>query len=143
MINIPSSIIRVRYSDVDRMGLLYHVNYFEYFEVARSDWIRHFWKPYKEIEDSGLALVVIEAHLNYLKSGRYDDEIEIRTGITEYGRSRLKFEYDMHLRGQDARLCTGWTTHCFVNSLWKPVAIPTELRERLNQYLGTLNQTKA
>jgi len=143
MIVLPPTRLRVRYSDVDRMGLLYHVNYLEFFEHARSDWIRAFWKPYKEIEDAGMALVVIEAHLHYLKSGKYDDELEVHAKLTDWGRSRFRFEYVINRVGDIEPLCTGWTAHCFIGRDGKPTKMPEELRAKLSAVSGTNNATTA
>ncbi len=137
MIEGPPSIIRVRYSDVDRMGLLYHVNYLEYFEVGRSDWIRWFWKPYLEIEDAGYALVVIEASIKFIAAGHYDDEISLIVRATEWGRSRLVFEYVMTRQKDNSILCEGRTAHCFIDKTGKPTKMPEELREQFNRHPHT------
>ncbi len=134
MIGLPPTFIRVRYSDVDRTGFLYHVNYLEYFEVARSDWIRRFWRPYKEIEDAGYALVVIEARLKYLKPARYDDELEVHADLAGWGRSRIEFNYRIQLRGGDVLICTGQTTHCFIDRSGTPTGMPGELRALLDSH---------
>lgn len=131
MTSVEPTRIRVRYSDVDRMGLLYHVNYLEYFEVGRSDWIRRLWKPYKEIEDAGFALVVIEAHLRFIRPGKYDDELELYVAPTEWGNSRIRFGYRLIRAADGDILCEGWTSHCFISSEGKPVRMPEELHRRL------------
>jgi len=131
MIPGPPSSIRIRYSEVDRMGLLYHVNYLEYFEVARSDWIRWLWKPYREIEDEGFALVVIEANIKFISPGKYDDLIEIVVSASEWGRSRLIFEYTMKRASDGRKLAEGKTAHCFIDKFGKPIAMPDKLRELL------------
>lgn len=133
VIALPPTLIRVRYSDVDRMGLLYHVNYLEYFEVARADWIRSFWRPYKEIEDGGLALVVMEAHISYLSPARYDDELSVSAELSRWGRSRLAFDYRIVRHNEAKTLCTGRTAHCFIDREGKPARIPDDLRRRLEQ----------
>jgi acyl-CoA thioester hydrolase len=134
IISGPNSRIRVRYSDVDRMGLLYHVNYLEYFEIGRSDWIRWFWKPYKEIEDAGFALVVIEASIKFISPGRYDDEIDLVVSATDWGHSRLIFDYKMTDATDGHLLCEGRTAHCFIDKNAKPIKMPDALRELLNRY---------
>jgi acyl-CoA thioester hydrolase len=133
VIKPPPTKIQVRYSQVDQMGFLYHVHYYEYFEWARSDWIRNFWKPYKDIEDDGYALVVIEAHLRYHKPAYYDDTLLVEMKIVEYGNSRATFEYTVTREGEDNPLCTGQTSHCFINKKGKPTRMPKELHLRLEQ----------
>ena len=124
--------VRIRYSEVDRMGLLYHVNYLEYFELARSDWVRNYWKPYKEIEDSGYTLVVIEARLNYHKPAYYDDLLNIIIRPTDWGSSRITFEYTINRDDEDEPLCRGSTSHCFIDRDGKVARIPEELKEKLD-----------
>ncbi|MDP8238502.1 MAG: thioesterase family protein [Candidatus Hatepunaea meridiana] len=123
--------VRVRYSEVDRMGFLYHVNYLEYFELARSDWVRNFWRPYKEIEDEGYSLVVIEVSLKYHRSAFYDDVLKIKTRPTDWGHSRITFEYAIYRKGETDPLCTGRTSHCFVGKDGKVTRMPEGLKETL------------
>jgi len=127
--------IRVRYSEVDRMGLLYHVNHLEYFEVARSDWIRKFWRSYRQIEDDGYRLVALEATIRYLKPARYDEELTIRIKPADWGRSRITFAYEIRRRGERQPLCTGETKHCFTDRRGRAVRMPEELRKRLDEII--------
>ncbi|HHE46805.1 MAG TPA: acyl-CoA thioesterase [Bacteroidetes bacterium] len=125
--------LRVRYSEVDRMGLLYHVNYLEYFELARSEWIRRFWLPYKEIEDRGYALVVLEAHIRFIRPAYYDDGLTVTATISDWGRSRIKFNYNIHRAGEGELICTGSTSHCFINSkTGRVIRMPDGLKEKLD-----------
>jgi acyl-CoA thioester hydrolase len=116
------------------MGFLYHVNYLEYFEIARSDWIRAFWKSYREIEDEGFALVVIEASLAYFHPARYDEILNVQASLTEWGRSRLVFEYQITRADDNLLLCTGRTAHCFIEKNGKPTRMPEPLRELLDKH---------
>lgn len=126
----------MRYSQVDRMGFLFHVHYYEFFEWARSEWIRDFWKPYKDIEDDGYALVVIEAGLKYLKPAYYDDTLEVEVEVADYGNSRAVFNYTVRRIGETEPLCTGMTAHCFINKSGKPTRMPSELQARLKRVYG-------
>lgn len=125
--------IRVRYSEVDRMGLLYHVNHLEYFEVARSDWVRKFWRTYREIEDEGYCLVVLEAIIRYIQPAYYDEELVVKVKPTGWGRSRVTFAYEINRRGQREPICTGETRHCFLDRKGRVVKMPDELRKRLDE----------
>ncbi len=124
---------RVSYSVVDRMGFLYHVAYLEYFELARSDWVRKIYKPYKEIEDEGYALVVIEANLKYHKPAYYDDVLEIAASVSNWGNSRLSFNYEVYRENENKPLCTGVTKHCFINKDGKPAPMPEGLKTILEK----------
>lgn len=119
--------VRVRYSETDRMGYVYHVNYLEYFELARAEWVRDFWKPYRQIEDDGYMLVVIDAHINYHRPVFYDELIDVEAELKEWGRSRLAFGYSISKPGSNEIICTGNTGHCFVDNKGKPCRMPEEL----------------
>ncbi len=138
---INSVQVRVRYSETDRMGYVYHVNYLEYFELARAEWVRMFWKPYRQIEDDGYMLVVIDAHINYHRPVFYDEIIEVEAELKEWGRSRLVFEYRILKPDSDETVCTGTTGHCFVTSDGKPCRMPDELNQLLDMNFS--NQTNS
>ena len=84
-IDQSTSRVRVRYAETDRMGVVYHANYFVWFEVGRTDLLRHSGWTYREMESEGITLPVIEAHCQYRQSARYDDEIDIGTRGTREG----------------------------------------------------------
>ncbi|MCF7811538.1 acyl-CoA thioesterase [bacterium] len=131
--------VKVRYSEVDRMGLLYHVNYLEYFELARSDWVREYYRPYLEIEDEGYALVVIEVNINYIKPAFYDDNLEVEVFPCDWGHSRLAFRYAIFRKGEPEPLCTGKTSHCFTDGKGKVKRMPKGLKQRLDNLGKKLN----
>src|SRR5688500_20407446 len=73
------SVVRVRYAETDKMGVVYYANYFVWFEVGRADLLRSLGWTYREMEHAGVGLPVIEAHCDYHRPARYDDEEERRT----------------------------------------------------------------
>ena len=56
-----SSRVRVRYAETDQMGVVYYANYFVWFEVGRTDWLRESGWSYRDMEADGYSLPVIEA----------------------------------------------------------------------------------
>ena len=68
--------VRVRYAETDRMGLLHHANYFVYFELARTEMLRHRGISYREIEDSGHLLVIIDIGCKFKRPAQYDDVLD-------------------------------------------------------------------
>src|ERR1041385_8853295 len=100
---MPSSVttLRVRYAETDQMGVVYYANYLVWFEVARADWLRSFGWTYREMEESGLLLPVIEAQCEYRSPARYDDEVEIRTTGRLLSLVRVAFSYEIRT-GPDA-----------------------------------------
>ena len=77
------------------MGFVYYANYFVWFEVARTDWLRQTGWTYRDMEQEGVSLPVIEAHCDYRQPARYDDEIELRARATLLTPVRIRFDYDV------------------------------------------------
>ena len=88
--------IRVRYAETDQMGVVYHGNYAQYLEVARTDALRQVGLSYKSFEDSGIRMPVLNLQCKYLKSAYYDDELTIITTIKELPRVRIHFYYEIY-----------------------------------------------
>lgn len=115
--------IRVRYSETDQMGVVYHGSYVPYFEIGRVEWLRNKGISYKSLEESGIALPIVSMHLNYKKSARYDDLVTVKTKFKNY--SSVKIEFDCELWSENNELLT--TAHfilVFVNTKTGKPMIP-------------------
>lgn len=131
--------LRVRYAETDQMGVVYHANYLNWFEIGRTELIRELGYPYRKIEDKGLLLPVVEADLKFKKPARYDDLITINTRVLEMTSVRLHFAYEIRKLNEDKAaesegnsgelLVTGTTRHVWVNPSWRPVRIEKEAPE--------------
>ena len=75
--------IRVRYAETDQMGLVYHGNYFTWFEVGRVEAFRQLGVAYADIEKEGIIMPIVDVHCRYLKPARYDDLLTIKTELRE------------------------------------------------------------
>jgi acyl-CoA thioester hydrolase len=116
--------IRVRYQETDAMGVVYHGNYLTWFEIARTDWTRAHGFAYRDIEERGLLLPVVDVSIQYKHPARYDDEVVVRCRIKEFGSVRLTFEYEIARADEpDRRIVTGTSTHVWVDREWKPVRL--------------------
>jgi len=82
---------RVRYKETDQMGIAHHSNYVVWFEIGRTDLCRSTGITYREIEERGRLLVVVEIRCRYMTPYRYDDEVLIRTSVAEAGSRMLRF----------------------------------------------------
>lgn len=85
--------VRVRYSETDQMGYCYYGNYAAFFEVARVEALRKLGMSYKQMEEDGIAMPVLEYQIKYYKPAFYDDELTIETSITEIPKARIHFTY--------------------------------------------------
>ena len=117
--------IRVIYGDTDQMGVVYHANYFRYFELSRMELIRSRGSSYREMEREGLALPVVEATASYKSPARYEDMLLVRPRVSEVKRVSLTFTYEIFREGgPDTPLCTGRTVHACVTREGKPTRLP-------------------
>jgi len=122
---LPSGVfqIRVRYAETDRMGLLHHANYLVYFEQARVELLRQAGMNYKDLEDQGYFLVVVNIAVKYRKPVHYDDVVTVRTTVTKASPVRLEHQYQV--LGADGQLCCEATsTLACVDAAGKIQAMP-------------------
>ncbi len=121
------TVIRVRYADTDKMQFVYNGKYLEYFEVGRTELLRSLGLPYSTIEKTGYQLPLIEAGLRYKKPAVYDDLLEIEAVVNELYSAKVHIDYTVKKEGTDEVLCTGFTTHMFINAETKKPAKPPKI----------------
>jgi acyl-CoA thioester hydrolase len=127
--------LRVRYAETDQMGYVYHGEYATYFEVARVEALRELGLIYKELEQKGVLLPVVDLSIRYLKPGLYDDEITIKTTIGEMPTSLIKFNYEA-INQNGESLASASTSLAFINKeSGRPMRPPVELVEALQSFL--------
>jgi acyl-CoA thioester hydrolase len=124
-----SSILRVRYAETDKMGVVYYANYFVWFEVARTDLLRALGWSYREMEQAGITLPVIEAHCEYARPARYDDELEIATEGRLLSPIRMEFTYQVRILGGATVAASGRTVHASLDAGGRPCRLPDRIRE--------------
>ena len=120
--------VRVRYAETDKMGVVYHANYFVWFEIGRCELLRAIGSSYRELESIGIMLPVIEAHCDYLAPARYDDELEVKAWGELLSPVRLGFRYEVGRPADGTINATGRTVHASVDSSGKPCRLPDRIR---------------
>ena len=118
---------RVRYADTDQMGVVYHARYFEWFEAARTELMRSMGIAYRQLEEEGIFMPVVEAHCRYRLPLKYDESIRIKTTVGEVTRARIRLEYKVYGENDDRTRGEGYTVHCFVNREGKPTRASDKL----------------
>jgi acyl-CoA thioester hydrolase len=108
------------------MGVVYYANYFVWFEVARTEYLRALGISYTKLEESGVFLMVVEASCQYKASARYDDIVRVVTWVSEMKNSSISFDYKLFI--EDKLIATGKSCHVFTNSSARPVRVPDEIR---------------
>ena len=123
--------VRVRYAETDQMGVVYHGNFAQYFEVARVEWLRSLGVSYRQMELEGVMLPVVNLNINYRKPAYYDEELTIRTRLVEKPTAKIIFEYEVC--NENGELISDATsTLVFVNiATKKPIMCPTHLLNKM------------
>ena len=132
--------IRVRYKETDQMGVVHHSNYYVWFEVARTEYMREQGLNYRQMEERGLMLPLTETHCKYLQGALYDDIVIIRTSMTGFSGARITMEYHA-IRERDNRvLAKGKTVHAITDKNLKPVNIKKADPELYQLFLRCTNK---
>lgn len=116
--------IRVRYSETDQMGTFYNSRVLEWFECGRSEHMRAMGIPYASMEERGLRLPVVEAHVRYLGRARYDDRLTVITSARMAGRVRVRFENRIVHADTGAAVAEGYTVHAVADASGRPIRPP-------------------
>lgn len=114
--------VTVRYAETDMMGVVYHGNYLPWFEIGRTTLLREQGLPYRQLEEDGFRLPVLEVAVKYLRPAVYDDTVTIVTTLRERPLLRIRLEYEV-LRGEEL-LATASTVHAFIDRSGRPVRPP-------------------
>jgi acyl-CoA thioester hydrolase len=124
--------VRVRYAETDQMGVVYHGNYAQYFEMGRVEWLRNLGLSYSVMEKQGVMLPVVSLTLNYKKPARYDDLLTVRTIFKKQEGVKIEFDYEIY--NEAAELLTiGNSILVFVDmKTGRPVTPPDYVKKGLN-----------
>jgi acyl-CoA thioester hydrolase len=132
---VHSSHLRIRYSETDQMGYCYYGNYAQFFEIGRVETLRAIGVSYKELEERGIMLPVVEFNVKYIKPALYDDLIEIRTYLKKVPGVKIEFDYEIFNEQQEL-LTKGYTSLVFISSeTMKPIQAPKELIEKIESFV--------
>jgi acyl-CoA thioester hydrolase len=119
--------VRVRYAETDQMGVVYHANYFVWFEVGRVELLRQLGFSYRDMEETdGCGIAVIDARCRYKAPARYDDELLLRTQLTYVRESLVQFGYELLRADNNELLAEGDTTHVVVDRGMKKTPLPAK-----------------
>ncbi|HKO05213.1 MAG TPA: thioesterase family protein [Candidatus Acidoferrales bacterium] len=133
MPHFSETTLRVRYAETDQMGVVYHGNYFTWFEVGRTEFLRERGFDYKTLErEEGCYIVVAEASCRYKASARYDDLLRIRTELRNIRGPVLRFGYSVLRDDDSSLLAEGETTHFVADAQMKARALPDKYLRALS-----------
>lgn len=125
--------VRVRYAETDQMGVVYHGNYAQYFEMGRVEWLRNIGISYRWMEENGVMLPVVSLSMNYKKPARYDDLLTVRTVFKSQTTVKIEFDYEI-VNEKGELLTTGHSMLVFVDvKTGRPILPPQYLVEKLRE----------
>jgi acyl-CoA thioester hydrolase len=126
--------IRVRYSETDQMGYVYYGRYAEYFEAGRVEAFRSLGISYKELEEQGIMMPVLNLQVNYYKPLYYDEELTVQVTIPKLPTLRIQFIYKV-FNAAGELTADGETTLLFVDAATrKPMRMPAEVTNALEPH---------
>ncbi len=128
-----STEISVRYGETDKMGVAHHTSYLLWFEIGRTGLLRESGRSYRELEESGFLLPVLECNVNFRVGAEYDDLVRIETAVARIRSRTVTFTY--HAVRGDLVLATGWTRHLCVDTDNQYRRIPADILEALAAYV--------
>ena len=114
--------IRVRYSETDAMGYLHHANFINYYEMGRTELLRAQGGSYRDVEASGLFLVVVKLECRYHSPARFDDLLVLKTRLERV--SAAKLEHSYRLFRDDQLLATAYSVLACVDALGRVQRLP-------------------
>lgn len=127
--------VRVRYAETDQMGVVYHGNYAQYFEMGRVEWLRNLGVSYKWMEDNGVMLPVVSLEMNYKKPARYDDVLRVKTVLKSQNSVKIEFDYEIY-NEQNELLTTGYSMLVFVDmKTGRPIVPPSYVSDKIKNIL--------
>ncbi len=141
IINKGISHNKVLYADTDQMGVVYHSNYFRWFEQGRTELLKKWGVTYKDYEKAGFQLPVVEADIRYRQAALYDDELRIESRVVKAKRASILFSYEIYQsNGDESRkdklLVTGHTKHANLSLEGKVKPWPSFMQNILDQIKG-------
>lgn len=125
--------IRIRYGETDQMGHAYYANYLYWFEQARGAWCRARGFTYKQFEERGVFLPVVEVNIRYRGEVKYDDWIQVKVWVSETKRAAIRFEYEI-TNESTGKVCTeGYSWHVFMGEARSAISIPEDIKVLLTR----------
>jgi len=133
--------LRVRYAETDKMGVVYHANFFVWMEVGRVELIRSLGFEYRQMEvEDDCHLPVVDARCRYKSPAYYDEQIVIRTELRNIRGALIHFVYEVVRQSDGTILAEGETTHLVVNARMEKRTLPERYRTAFAALLRNISE---
>lgn len=120
---------RVYYYETDKMGRVYHSNFLNWMEEARTEYMREKGHNYKKMEEDGIIMPISEIKINYFSAVEYDDLVNIEIWIEELSRVKVRFMYEFSNSETGIKYASAESTNIFANKEGRPSRIPKEMMD--------------
>ena len=128
---VSELLVRVNYSEVDQMGVVYHARYIVWLDMARTEHLRLAGTSYREVEESGYRFAVGELTVRFRRPARYDDLVRVRCWVREVASRRVTFGYAIEDSASGALLATASTAMMVLDAGMAPARLPEPIRALL------------
>lgn len=133
---VHQTVVRVRYGETDKMGIVYHSNYYVYFEIGRTEFLREMGgMSYKDMEDVGIMMPIIETHCKYFTPAKYDEELIVLTTIKTLTVARMVFTYEIIRKSDKVKIVKGETSLAFVGADGRAINFKKKSKELYEKFL--------
>lgn len=125
--------LRVRYGETDQMGVVYHGNYAQYFEVGRVEWLRNIGVSYDSMEKEGVMLPVVSLQIKYKKPAYYDQLLTLKTVFKKMAGVRIEFDYELFNESGELLTVANSILVFMDKKTGKPITPPDSILNALNK----------
>ncbi len=116
--------VQVYWEDTDAGGVVYHSQYLNFMERARTEFLRSLGLMQTKLRnDLGVLFVVRDIQIRFKKPAKFDDQLNVTTQLISVGRSLLAFEQNIY-RGDEHLIAAKVDVVCIGSDSFKPVSIP-------------------
>jgi acyl-CoA thioester hydrolase len=132
--------LTVRYAETDSMGVVHHSNYPVWFEIGRTEFFKNAGFTYSRMEHLGVLMPLINLKCSFKSPARYDEEIIVKTYLSEVSKTRIRFGYEVIRKSDEKILNIGETEHVFTNKDFVPVNLQKVLPEYYSAFDNLLRK---
>lgn len=127
---------KIFYYETDQMGIVHHSNYVRWLEEARLDFMEKVGMPYKEVEKSGLLIVVLSVSCRYIRAMKYGETYEIHTHLVKMSGVKMRLVYEIYEKDSNVLCATAETEHGITDRELKPVRLKRDFPEIYEKMMG-------
>lgn len=107
--------VRIRFSEIDPLGIVWHGTYVKYFEDGREAFGRQYDLDYLDYFKAGLITPIVKLDVNYKKELKYGESVIVETRYVDSPAAKIIFNYKLFRASDNSVVTTGSSTQVFLN----------------------------